>query len=294
MDAIRSFSKIYTDETLLETAVHGSAAFPFQYYLEDVWDFDLHRVDWHWHPEVEFLSPRSGEVWCAVGGERLTLRAGQGMFVNSRAVHRFEVDASAVLPNMVFSPSLLAPEESLVYREFIWPVLARGGPCRVFDAGVPWQAEALARMNAVFAIWEGENPGALTTVRLLLELWELLYEHMDAAPDAAAPSPRLQVMMQFIHEHYAQPITLEDIAAAVYVSDSSALQIFREGIHTSPVAYLIQYRLRRAAQLLRETDKSVAAIAAETGFQSAGYFCRRFRALFGTSPGDYRRQRRER
>lgn len=294
MNAIRGFSKIQTDETLLETAVHGSAAFPFQYYLEDVWDFDLHRVEWHWHPEVEFLSPRSGEVRCAVGGERLTLRAGQGMFVNSRAVHRFEADGPATLPNMVFSPSLLAPEESLVYRDFIWPVLARGGPCRVFDAGVPWQAEALARMNAVFAMWEGENPSALATVRLLLELWELLYEHMDAAPDAAAPSPRLQVMMQFIHEHYAQPIALEDIAAAVYVSGSSALQIFREGIHTSPVAYLIQYRLRRAAQLLRETDKSVAAIAAETGFQSAGYFCRRFRALFGASPGDYRRQRRER
>ncbi len=294
MNAIRGFSKIHTDETLLETVAHGSAAFPFQYYLEDVWDFDLHRVDWHWHPEVEFLSPRSGEVRCAVAGERLTLRAGQGMFVNSRAVHRFEADGPAELPNMVFSPALLAPEESLVYRDFIWPVLAQSGPCRVFDASVPWQAEALARMNAVFALWEGEVPSALTTVRLLLELWELLYEHMDAAPESAAPSPRLQVMMQFIHEHYAQPITLEDIAAAVYVSGSSALQIFREGIHTSPVAYLIQYRLRRAAQLLRETDKSVAAIAAETGFQSAGYFCRRFRALFGASPGDYRRQRRER
>ena len=294
VQAVKGFSRILTDETLRERAAHGSAAFPFQYYLEDVWGFDLHRVDWHWHPEVEFVRVRTGEVRCAVGSERTTLRAGWGLFVNSRAVHRFEADAPALMPNMVFSPALLAPEESLVYRRCIQPVLTRGAPCLAFDPGVEWQARALAQMDEIFALWEGGDPSPLATLRELLALWEGLCGHMALVPVGAEDgnSARLQVMMQFIHERYAEPITLEDIAASVYVSKSSALQIFRNGIHASPVAYLVQYRLRQAALLLRTTQMGVAAVAAETGFSDAGYFCRRFRDLFGMSPGAYRREKR--
>ena len=55
MPAPKSFSRITTDETLLENVRHGSPAFPFQYYYEDIWDFDFHCVDWHWHPELESI-----------------------------------------------------------------------------------------------------------------------------------------------------------------------------------------------------------------------------------------------
>ena len=298
MQPVMANSRISIDETLRETARHGSAAFPFQYYLEDVYDFDLHSIDWHWHPEVEFVCLRSGTVQCFAGGERRELTKGFGMFVNSRVVHRFEATASAVMPNMVFSPALLAPEDSLVYRQYVQPLLALAPPCQLLDPGVGWQGEALARMNAVFALWEGESPSPLLTLRLLLELWQLLFDNLRLSPDApegAAASgnqARLQVMMQYIHERYAEPLSLSDIAASVYVSKSSALQIFQSGIRQSPVAYLIQYRLKRAALLLGATEKSVSAIAEETGFQSAGYFCRKFRELFRTTPNGYRRMKR--
>ena len=44
--------KIITDETLMEKRNHGQPAFPFQYYLEDIWDFDFHTLGWHWHQEI--------------------------------------------------------------------------------------------------------------------------------------------------------------------------------------------------------------------------------------------------
>ena len=49
------YAKIITDETLRETISHGSEEYPFRYYYEDIWLFDLHCIDWHWHPEVEFV-----------------------------------------------------------------------------------------------------------------------------------------------------------------------------------------------------------------------------------------------
>lgn len=39
--------KIITDETLMEKRTHGQSVFPFQYYLEDIWDFDFHTIGWH-------------------------------------------------------------------------------------------------------------------------------------------------------------------------------------------------------------------------------------------------------
>ena len=54
------FTKIDTDETLRETAKHGSSEFPFKYYLENILDFDFHCIDWHWHPDFEFVYIREG------------------------------------------------------------------------------------------------------------------------------------------------------------------------------------------------------------------------------------------
>ena len=99
-------------------------------------------------------------------------------------------------------------------------------------------------------------------------------------------------MMSYIHEHYREPIALGDIASSVFISKSSALQLFHSGIQLSPVAYLIQYRLKCAAELLTATEKQVSAIAEETGFGSTGYFCRKFRELFMLSPTEYRRRKR--
>ena len=65
---------------------------------------------------------------------------------------------------------------------------------------------------------------------------------------------RLQAMMQYIHDHYMEEITLETIAASASISKSGALHIFQTGIHCSPVAYLIQYRLAQAAEQLYITQ----------------------------------------
>ena len=55
-------TRIITDETMRETLSHGSEDYPFCYYPEDLWDYDFHCVDWHWHSEVEFAVVKEGTV----------------------------------------------------------------------------------------------------------------------------------------------------------------------------------------------------------------------------------------
>lgn len=294
MKCVKAFQRIETDETLREKASHGDADYPFQYYLEDVWAFDFHSVDWHWHPELELIYIKSGEVLCSVGSESMSLKAGCGMLINSRAIHRFDASASAVMPNIVFSPSLLAAEESLVYKSYVLPIIESGRTYIMLSPETEWQKRVLELAVSVFDLQENDG-NELKTLRILLEIWQALYDNLGInriPADGAAQykvQARLQRMMQFIHENYLKPITLESIAASVFISKSSALSAFQEGIRLSPVSYLLNYRLRQAARLLRETDRSVSLIASETGFHSSEYLCRRFKELYRATPTEYRK-----
>lgn len=291
---MNNWTSIRTDDTLKETVQHGNAAYPFAYYLENIWDFDFHCMDWHWHHELEFISVAEGTAICYAGADKVEVPAGYGMFINSSVLHRFEATASALMPNIVFSPGLLAPENSLIYQKYILPVLHSRISWQLFSPQIAWQWQILDILAQIYRLQEQETDTELTTLRLLLKLWDILVRNLDI-PDGekalARPDhrqARLQIMMQYIHDNYRTELTLEQIASAASVSKSSALQIFHSGIHLSPVAYLIQYRLTQAAGLLYTTRKPVSAIAQETGFASAGYFCRKFKERYQMSPKEYR------
>ena len=289
--------KIHTDDTLRETIPYGSESYPFAYYPEDIWQFDFHCIDWHWHHELEFMTVETGCAVCLAGTEKCKLEKGCGLFINSGVLHRFEADSSVFIPNIVFSPDLPAPPKSLIYEKYIEPVLKSGVPFLIFSPQSGWQNEILQLLRQIFSIQETEK-NELRTIRLVLQMWEILYSHFDftAAQNKTShfshQQARLQMMMQYIHDRYMEELALEDIAAAASISKSSALQIFQSLIHTSPVAYLIRYRLGRAAKQLAATEKTVSAIAAETGFANAGYFCRKFRQHYHMSPKEYRRLKR--
>ena len=280
------------DECFLERIQHGEADFPFRFYKEDVWEFDFHCIDWHWHPEVEIVYAEKGDIECFVGTEQFTLAQGCGLFVNSGVLHRYEARESVFMPNIVFAPELLGATSGRIYQKYIAPIAESALSYLLFCPSVGWQREILQHLLDIFRLQEQENT-EMQTVSSLLGLWRQIVVHSEPVCGQAADKGRraqLQVMMQFIHANYKRQIALKDIAECVHISESRALQLFRQGIRLSPVAYLIQYRLKRAADLLASTDKAVAAIAFETGFSDAGYFCRTFRKHYHQTAAEYRRK----
>ena len=287
-----SLCKTRKDECFLEQACHGEAEFPFRFYREDVWEFDFHRIDWHWHPEVEFVYAEKGEISCFVGTEQFVLPQGCGLFVNSGVLHRYEATKSVCVPNIVFSPELLGVKSGTIHQKYIAPVTESAIPCIRLSPSVAWQQEILQCLLNIFRMQEGDVCAELRIVASLLGLWRKLFLHtevqrMQMTGDKGRRA-QLQVMMQFIHANYARQIALREIADCVHISESRALQLFRQGIHLSPVAYLIRYRLKRAADLLSNTNKTVAKIAYETGFSDVGYFCRTFRKYYRQTALQYR------
>jgi len=87
---------------------------------------------------------------------------------------------------------------------------------------------------------------------------------------------------------YAEPLDVDDLAAAAGLSRAHFSREFRRAFGDSPHAYLLTRRLERAAALLRTTDYSVAEICFTVGLASVGSFTTSFKRAFGESPTAYR------
>ena len=84
-------------------------------------------------------------------------------------------------------------------------------------------------------------------------------------------------------------VTLEEIADSAAISISECIRCFKAMVHVTPINYLRQYRLEKAADLLLHTDLSISEAASYCGFEEMSYFTRCFRSQFGVTPTLYRR-----
>ena len=150
----------------------------------------------------------------------------------------------------------------------------------------------------IFALQSMTEETELKTLCSLSKLWELLFHHWKCTDTSfighykASQQAKLQIMLSYIHSHFHEQISLEEIANSISVSKNNALLIFKTGMHISPVTYLIQYRLTYAAKLLSDTEKKISVISEECGFSDTGYFCRKFKEYYAITPNKYRIKKR--
>ena len=102
---------------------------------------------------------------------------------------------------------------------------------------------------------------------------------------------RLGNAIVHIETHYAENITLEDLAKKANLSKRQFQRIFQECIGCSPINHLMRIRIQQACELLRHSDRTITEIAFDCGFQDSNYFSRQFRKINGQTPSQYRQGR---
>lgn len=106
--------------------------------------------------------------------------------------------------------------------------------------------------------------------------------------ESGLPQHQLQQVLDYIHESLDQDIKLSDLAALLGMSQFHFSHRFKQAIGTSPYQYLLQQRVERAKQLLKQTERSILEIALECGFNSHSHLSKQFRQLTGITPKTYR------
>ena len=98
----------------------------------------------------------------------------------------------------------------------------------------------------------------------------------------------IEPALRHIRDHYACRIGIEELARMCGLSKHYFCHLFKSVIGQSAMAYLNDYRIKVADTLLGNTEKSISDIAEACGFESANYFCRKYKLFYGISPGKHR------
>ncbi|HEX5016941.1 MAG TPA: AraC family transcriptional regulator [Actinomycetes bacterium] len=109
------------------------------------------------------------------------------------------------------------------------------------------------------------------------------------SPGTQLPAERYLVRARDLADaRYAEPLTIDDLAAAASLSRAHFTREFRRVFGETPYSYLLTRRLERAAALLRGTDYTVADICMKVGLTSVGSFTTSFTKRYGMTPTEYR------
>lgn len=110
----------------------------------------------------------------------------------------------------------------------------------------------------------------------------------DHAPNGRAACRTVQTMLDFIHCHFHRPMTLGELAARLHKNADYLAHIFSLNVGVTFSRYLLELRLAKAEELLRDPRACVCEVAAAVGFASADHFRHAFKAHAGASPSAWR------
>ena len=114
--------------------------------------------------------------------------------------------------------------------------------------------------------------------------------NMTEAFETLRPYTEMNEVLEYVREHYARPIKLEELARMAHLSLRQFERRFRAVFQITPMKHIRNVRVRAACNRLASTNDTVAAIALEVGFYDHSHFTRSFKRVMGLSPSEYRKR----
>ena len=125
-------------------------------------------------------------------------------------------------------------------------------------------------------------------------IWDMVHQYCAYVQRYSVKdyTPLVQKVINHINLNLAEPMSLKSLAAMCFISPSYLSSLFKQDTGTTIVDYINTRRVDRAAVLLATTDRSIAAVAAAVGILDVNYFTKIFKKQLGTTPTQYRREKK--
>jgi AraC-like DNA-binding protein len=248
----------------------------------------------------------TGEEWYKVDGHFIAVRPGQFLILNENQEYSYSIHngSSAHSLSIFFQKEfaasvfndMLYPEERLL----IDPSYYQNHTPEFFQTIQTIEPDLTKSLSLLVANLdtEGEDPNR-TDEQLVFLLQNLLRTYrlgkqFQRNVDAVKPGTRKEIYKRLciakdsLHSFYNEPMDLSQLSARACMSTPQLIRQFKSVFGRTPYQYLIDIRLRHAAELLKETSDEVSEITLRCGFNDPSAFCRAFRSAYCISPGQFR------
>ncbi|WP_194458313.1 AraC family transcriptional regulator [Paenibacillus radicis (ex Gao et al. 2016)] len=287
-----------------EERLHGDYRFPFEVSKDSLSEYEQGFFECHWHPEVEFTVVLKGAMLYQVNDTVYELSEGSGLFANANSLHSaraYDNGRDCTYIAVIFNPVLVfGHERSAIEEKYVKTITeAPHLASMLLTPESAWQKQAIRLLMEIHQ--QNEQRGVCYELLIkskLCELWALLFQGFQDSspriqPGATRSVLRVKQALQFIHSHYENKLTLEEIAAACNLSKSECSRFFKKMIRQSPFEYLLHYRIQKSLPLLLDPDANITEVSEQVGFASVSYYAEIFRRYMKCSPTEYRKQHKK-
>ncbi len=276
--------------------------FPFRILLFEC--SSEHRTPtWNWHEPLELAMPLDGPARMHMGEETVELAPGDILVVDNLKLHNLQdfPGFKTRLISISFTPEFVyAPGSPSCDYSFLLPFYAKREGCphvlrNTDELAAPLYQAMIELFERYFGCQDQLHYQSGCKASFLQILYHLTRRFQRAEVLRSEfvrhrqQAQRLARLFEHVRQNYAERITISRATQIVHMSQALFMKIFKKVSGMTFNAHLRRVRLANALGLLRETDLSIAEIAAKTGFSDQSYFDRRFHQTFGKSPREWRR-----
>lgn len=243
----------------------------------------------HRHADFEFNYCAEGSFHIEIEGKTYLVKEGCTTFIPPMCRHKIPSGNECRATTVIVGVSLLNRHFSDFLRFALTPVICDLGT----DEGKKVKELFLECAEA----GDGESAEAeLTVIGNIYKILAYFLRTLSITGNYATTDRHfsriadIEKAIERIQFNYKEPLTVESIATELGYSKSNFCKIFKktvgEGFHQA----LNRHRIACATDLLTVSDMSIADVAAEVGFSETKSFCRVFKAIMSTTPGEYRKR----
>ena len=283
-------------ENYQEKKNHTALDFPYNTYLCSI-PLDFELVPPHWHDEMEIIYIKKGRGIVNVDFKEYHVSALTLVFILPGQLHSIEQyeDETMEYENIIFDYSmLLSKKKDSVYEDFLKP-LTHGKITvpTVFSQVYPYFNDLVSPIDACDEICKTKPQGYQLFIKSMLFQFFFILDNrcrnLTTPKNNRKAIDKMKIILKYVENNYANKITISEIADVIGFSESHFMRYFKETMGTSFIEYLKDYRLTMAARLLQSSEDSILNISAEVGFDNLSYFNRSFKARYGITPRQYRK-----
>ena len=250
--------------------------------------FIRHRYPRHVHEFYVFGMIAAGRQTFSTRRARHATAAGGLILLNPDEPHTGEPAGESG-----FAYKAIYPSAELM-REVAGQLGARGGALPFFSGPITYDRDLVGRflrLHQALVSPEARLAGETLLVGFLAAVIGRCADLRLVAADPPEASPAILMVRDYLEAHYAEPVSLAELARLVSISPYHLARLFTFQMGIPPHAYLESVRIRQARRLLA-LGRPILEVALATGFADQSHFTRRFKRTVGVPPGDFVKHRK--
>lgn len=288
------------EKIMLETKEkrqHSSTLLPYSTYECRIPEYFI-NVPMHWHPEFELNLVKKGTAEFVFNDEKYIVQAGDVLILPPNILHAVYPigDNELAYDALVFNKSMLGTESNdRSATECILPLVNGTSKITILlPRDLPDHSLFEECAQKIFHCAKMNQPHYDLLLRSHLQHFFFLLEESGKLIQHEAKSTGyssvIRPTLEYMNEHYAENITIEQLAEQLHLSKSYFMWCFKKAVGIGAIEYLTQLRLREARNLLISSAISISEIAYQCGYGNLSNFNRQFKKLVGCTPNEYRKK----